>query len=193
MTPERREWYPPAAGTSSSVRKGRAVSRTTVLTTVLVLVLVGVGGCGRGEDAVGTSPTGTEPDPGDTCKGGETHPLTLEELLTGLRDAGYNVYLDPACDRPRASWGISNFSVLVPELRPGDFERARNREGALACQLYDHVFAEPSASVGQHPDDEYALAEVLNVSCYIYLDPEKRAQQVARFENALNRLAAAND
>ena len=53
-----------------------------------------------------------------------TAPFTVEELLEGMRAAGYDVYVDPGCSDQSAAWRLSNTSIYVPELEPEDFSRA---------------------------------------------------------------------
>jgi hypothetical protein len=91
-----------------------------------------VAGCDQSEQQAGTSTH----DSGD-CKGGVTAPFTVDELLDGLRAAGYDVYVDPGCSDESASWALSNTSIAVPELGPEDFGRAQAREGAISCTIFD--------------------------------------------------------
>jgi hypothetical protein len=155
-------------------------------------------GCTQGEEAGGAPATGTETalssttlDPGD-CDGGETGPLTVEELLEGMRAAGYDMYVDPGCaSGDSAEWVLSNTSVEVEELEPQDFGRAQAREGAISCQVYDPTVVQGATVRVVHFDGEdWTTLQLLNVSCNITPDPAKERQQIDRLQRTLNQLAA---
>jgi hypothetical protein len=165
---------------------------------VLALAFAGtLAGCGQGDEA-GTSPaTGAETtlststlDPGD-CDGGDTAPLTVEELLKGMRAAGYDMYVDPGCDDDSVAWALSNTSIYVDELGPEDFGRAQAREGAIACELFKGAEGEgATVTVRQFEGEDWTDLRMLNVVCLITPDPTKAQQQIDRLEQTLNELAA---
>ena len=144
-------------------------------------------GCAQNEQP--QSGTSTR-DPGD-CKGGDTAPLTVDELLDGLRAAGYDVYVDPGCSDVSASWALSNTSIDVHELGPEDFERAQAREGAISCKLFDALEGQgATVTVTHFEGEDWTHLRTLNVSCDITPDPAKQAEQIDRLEQTLNELAA---
>jgi hypothetical protein len=163
---------------------------------VLALALAGtLAGCGQGEEAGTPSATGAETalsstlDPGD-CDGGDTAPLTLEELLNGMRAAGYDMYVDPGCDDDSAAWALSNTSIYVEELGPEDFGRAQAREGAIACELFKGAEEDATVTVTHFEGEAWTDLRMLNVICTITPDPAKAQQQIDRLEQTLNELAA---
>jgi hypothetical protein len=155
-------------------------SAVSVIAFVLVVILTG---CRHsGEPGL---------DSGD-CRGGETTPFTVEELLEGMRAAGYDMYVDPGCSYESASWGLSNTSIYVPELVPEDFGRAQAREGAISCLLYDGTDGEDATvSVTHFEGEDWTTLHTLNVSCNITPEPTKTQEQIDRLEQTLNELAAA--
>jgi hypothetical protein len=172
------------------------MSRDRTLVLVLGLVLAAtLTGCGQGEDggeSSGNGATTTGLDPGD-CKGGETAPFTVEELLEGLRAAGYGMYVDPGCSSKVAAWALSNTSIHVPELEPDDFGPIQKREGAVACYLYDGQAQDVGAKVTvlHYEGEAWTTLRTRNVSCDITPDPVKEQEQVDRLEESLNKLAAS--
>jgi hypothetical protein len=156
--------------------------------------------CGQGEEA-GTSPaTGGETalststlDPGD-CEGGDTAPITVEELLTGMRAAGYDMYVDPGCNDDSVAWALSNTSIYVDELGPEDFKRAQAREGAIACDLFKGAEEQDATVTVTHFEGEdWTDLRMLNVICTISPDPTKAQQQIDRLEQTLNKLATKSN
>lgn len=170
--------------------------RALVLGFLTVATLTG---CGQGEATGGGGPTNTDTqattstlDPGDICKGGVTAPFTVEELLAGMRAAGYDMYLDPGCYQRSASWGISNTSALVPELGPQAYAEARAREGAVGCAIFDSLEGTGATVRKTKQEDlDHTNLDVLNVSCDINPDPAKEMEQIDRLEQTLNQLAAS--
>jgi hypothetical protein len=174
------------------------MSGERVLVLVLALALAATpAGCGYGEDGGGPAATGAEattgPDAGD-CKGGTTAPFTVEELLEGLRAAGYDMYVDPGCSDRSASWALSNTSIAVSELGPEDFARAQMREGAIGCKLFDAVDGEGAkVAVVHFEGEDWTNLRTLNVSCDITPDPANAQEQIDKLEHTLNELAAARN
>lgn len=175
-----------------------ASSVSTITSILLALVLAStLTGCGQGEESGRAPATGTETsasastlDPGE-CAGGDTAPFTVEELLEGLRAAGYDMYVDPGCSHKSASWALSNTSIAVPELGPEDFARAQMREGAIACELFDGAEGEGAkVAVVHFEGEDWTNLSTLNVSCDITPDPAKAQEQIDRLERTLNELAA---
>jgi hypothetical protein len=169
--------------------------RALVLALALAAILPG---CAQGEEAGSAPTTGTETalststlDPGD-CDGGDTAPLTVEELLEGMRAAGYDMYVDPSCrNADSAEWALSNTSIYVDELGPLDFGRAQAREGAISCQLFDGTDGEgATVEVVHFEGEDWTTLHMLNVTCDITPDPAKAQQQIDRLERTLNELAA---
>ena len=148
-----------------------------------------VAGCNQSEQPQ----TGTSThDPGD-CKGGDTAPFSVEELLDGLRAAGYDMYVDPGCSDESASWALSNTSIDVPELGPEDFGRAQAREGAISCKLFDAPEGQgATVTVTHFEGEDWTTLHTLNVSCTITPDPAKQTEQIEKLEQTLNELAARN-
>lgn len=172
--------------------------RAVVLALALVASLTG---CAQGEEAGSAPATGAETalststlDPGD-CDGGDTAPLTVEELLEGMRAAGYDMYVDPGCaNGDSAEWVLSNTSVYVEELEPQDFGHAQAREGAISCQLYDAIDGQgATVEVVHFEGEDWTTLQMLNVSCDITPDPARERQQIDRLERTLNELAARFD
>ena len=173
------------------------LSRDRMLVLALALAST-FAGCAQGEEAGRAPATGTETsaststlDPGE-CAGGNTAPLTVEDLLEGMRAAGYDMYVDPRrCSSESASWELSNTSIYVPELGPEDFERAQAREGAISCNLYDSIDGQgATVTVTHFEGEDWTTLHTLNVSCNIEPDPAKAQQQIDRLEQTLNELAA---
>lgn len=164
--------------------------RGFLLCLVVTVLLPACGSSDRGSTGSASPPTTSAPDPGDTCKGGETAPFTLDELLKGMRDAGYDMYVDPGCWNPEASWQITNTGIMVPELEPDDYQRARAREGSVDCRLYKSAISGKRVTKQHYEGDEDTLLEVLNVACAIRPDPAKEAEQIERLSDTLAQLAA---
>jgi hypothetical protein len=174
--------------------RGRAATGALVLALTLAGTLTG---CGQGEEAGSSPAPGGETalststlDSGD-CDGGDTAPITVEELLTGMRAAGYDMYVDPGCDDDSAAWALSNTSIYVDELGPEDFGRAQAREGAIDCELFKDAEGEGATVTVRHFEGEaWTDLRMLNVICLITPDPTKAQQQIDRLEQTLNELAA---
>ena len=177
---------------------GGRTSRDRMLALVLASTLTG---CAQGEEAGSAAPTGTEKalststlDPGD-CDGGDTAPLTVEELLEGMRAAGYDMYVDPGCrNADSAAWrSRPRRSTSTSSGRRRTFGRAQAREGAVSCQLYDGTDGEGATVRVHFEGEDWTTLSMLNVSCTIEPDPAKAQQQIDRLEQTLNELPAKSD
>jgi hypothetical protein len=154
-----------------------------------VLLLAACGAEGGSETRAGGTETSTV-DLG-LCKGGVTAPVTVDELLKGLRADGYDVYVDPGCTNREASWQVSNVGVKVPEFDPEDYDAVVEREGGVTCRLFaDAEGVGNRVKIKEYEGEDHVFLDVLNVSCDIKPAPDRRASQVEKLEAALNRLAA---
>jgi hypothetical protein len=129
----------------------------------------------------------------DDCSGDNTAPLTVDELLRGMRAAGYDMYVDPGCSGDSVAWSLSNTSTDVPEIGPEDFDSALAREGVISCDLYETSEGEgPKATVTRFEGEDWIDLSLLNVTCLITPDPARAQEQIDRLELTLNEIAASN-